>query len=237
MQESTDQLQDSIAGNLREVHARITEAETRFGREPGSVQLLAVSKVQGVEKIQAAHAAGQRDFGESYVQEALDKQTRLAALQICWHFIGRMQSNKTREIAESFDWVHGLCSLKHAHRLSEQRPENMTPLNCCVQVNLSGESSKAGLEPAALEAFVDATATLPGIRLRGLMTLPAPAEGLEAQRQPFAKLRVLRDRLRTEALPLETLSMGMSADLEAAIAEGATIVRIGTALFGARQQR
>ena len=168
------------------------------------------------------------------MQEALAKQSELASLPLEWHFIGRIQSNKTADIASAFAWVHGLCDLKHAHRLSEQRPAALGPLKACVQVNLSGEASKGGLAPEQVPGFVAACAALPGISLEGLMTLPAPADDLETQRVPFAKLRALRERVARPDSPLATLSMGMSDDLEAAVAEGATIVRVGTAIFGAR---
>jgi pyridoxal phosphate enzyme (YggS family) len=226
--------QQSIVDNLARVHERIATAEARYGRPPGSVALLAVSKVQDAERVAAAAAAGQRAFGESYVQEALDKQAALAALDLTWHFIGRVQTNKTREIAEHFDVVHGLCDLKHARRLGAQRPTAAGPLSVCVQVNLSGEASKAGLAPAAVADFIAACRAIDGLSVQGLMTLPAPVDDLAGQRRPFAALRALRDQLATAALPLATLSMGMTADLEAAIAEGATIVRVGTAIFGPR---
>jgi pyridoxal phosphate enzyme (YggS family) len=223
-----------IADNLARVRERIANAEARYGRPPGSVALLAVSKVQGAERVAAAHAAGQTAFGESYVQEALDKQSTLAHLPLQWHFIGRVQTNKTRDIATHFDWVHGLCELKHARRLGAQRPAAAGPLPVCVQVNLSGEASKAGVDPATVGELIDACRDVAGITVQGLMTLPAPANDLAEQRRPFAALRALRDRLATPQLPLATLSMGMTADLEAAVAEGATMVRIGTAIFGPR---
>jgi pyridoxal phosphate enzyme (YggS family) len=230
----TDDLAQTIADHLARVRERIDSAEARYGRPPGSVALLAVSKVQGAERIAAAHAAGQIAFGESYVQEALDKQAALAALPLEWHFIGRIQTNKTRDIAAYFDWVHGLCELKHARRLGTQRPAAAGPLPVCVQVNLSGETSKAGVAPEAVGELIDACRGIEGIAVQGLMTLPAPADALDQQRRPFAALRALRDRLATPELPLSTLSMGMTADLEAAVAEGATMVRVGTAIFGPR---
>lgn len=223
-----------VASQLDLVRARILAAEERFGREPNSVSLLAVSKKQEAAKIRAALEAGQKSFGESYPQEATDKMDKLGSLDAEWHFIGRIQSNKTRQIAERFDWVHSLCDLKHARRLSEQRSAQLPPLAACVQVNLDDEPGKAGLVPAKVAGFVDACAGLRGLELVGLMTLPAPAEGEEAQRRPFRDLRLLRNRLATPSRPLSVLSMGMSADLEAAIAEGATIVRVGTAIFGPR---
>lgn len=223
-----------VAGHLAQVRERIRAAEDRFGRPPGSAGLLAVSKLQRADKIRAAHAAGQTAFGESYVQEAITKMEELADLPLEWHFIGRIQSNKTQWIAERFAWVHSLCDLRHARRLSEQRPEGMLPLKVCCQVNLSGATSKAGLPPDAVGDFIADCAALPQLTLVGLMTLPAPAVDLEAQREPFRELRLLRNRLASPSCPLPVLSMGMSDDLEAAIAEGATLVRVGTAVFGPR---
>lgn len=224
---------DSVA-RLDVVRARIGAAEARFGRAPDSVALLAVSKKQGTDKIRAAFAAGQRAFGESYAQEAVQKMDRLADLDAEWHFIGRIQSNKTREIAARFDWVHSLSDIKHARRLSEQRPAQLPPLIACVQVNIDAEPGKAGLAPGQVAEFLSVCAELPGLDLVGLMTLPAPAQDDEARRKPFRALRQLRDRVAAPSLPLCELSMGMSADLEAAIAEGATMVRVGTAIFGSR---
>lgn len=223
-----------IAARLEEVRARIRDAATRAGRTPESVRLIAVSKLHDAAAIRSAFAAGQRAFGENYVQEALEKQAALADLPIEWHFIGRIQANKTGAIAQHFDWVHGLCDAGHARRLSAQRPAGAQPLHACIQVNLSGEPSKSGVEPAAVPDLLAACADLPGIRIVGLMTLPAPVEGLELQRRPFRVLRELRDRLATPEQPLHCLSMGMSDDLEAAVTEGATLVRIGTAVFGPR---
>jgi len=224
----------TVAAHLAQVQARIRAAEARFGREPGSVALLAVSKQQAVEKIRAAHAAGQRIFGENYLQEAVEKIEALAHLDIEWHFIGRLQANKTRLIAAHFAWVHSLCDPHHANRLSDQRPPGLPPLKVCLQVNLDAEPTKAGIAPDALAGLLETCAALPNIQVVGLMALPAPAADEEAQRIPFRALRDLRDRLATHELPLKTLSIGMSADLEAAIAEGATIVRVGTAVFGPR---
>ncbi len=223
-----------VASNLGQVLARINAATERAGRAPGSAALIAVSKTQPAEAIRAAHAAGQRAFGESYLQEALEKLEQLRDLDIERHFVGRIQSNKTRQIAANFDWVHGLSDPGHARRLSEQRPPDAPPLNVCLQIDLSGEASKSGVDPAGAAELLHACAALPGIRVRGLMTLPAPAEDETAQRQPFMTLRVLRDQLATPEQPLHCLSMGMSDDLEAAILEGATYVRIGTAVFGPR---
>ncbi len=201
-----------------------------------SVTLLAVSKTQRPAAVREALDAGQTRFGENYVQEALDKiaalADRRAALE--WHLIGPLQSNKTRAVAEAFDWVHGIDRLKLAERLSAQRPASLPPLQVCVQVNISGEASKSGVSPAELPALAHAVAALPRLRLRGLMAIPEPAGDLDAQRRPHRALRERFEALRAEGLALDTLSMGMSADLEAAILEGATIVRVGTAIFGAR---
>ncbi|QVL47556.1 MAG: YggS family pyridoxal phosphate-dependent enzyme [Thiocapsa sp.] len=226
---------DDIQGRLREVHDRIRAAAERAQRPPGSVALLAVSKTHGAEAVRAAYAAGHRAFGESYVQEAIEKIALLGDLpDIQWHFIGRIQANKTRQIAAHFDWVHGLSDPAHARRLSEQRPTDLAPLKVCIQVNVSGEITKGGVEPDAVPAMIAACEALPGLEVCGLMTLPAPAEDEDAQRTPFRALRLLRDRLATPSRPLACLSMGMSDDLEAAILEGATLVRVGTAVFGPR---
>ncbi len=224
-----------VSQRLDAVRARIAEAEARYGRSAGSVQLLAVSKVQAATLIRAAYEHGQFAFGESYVQEAYDKQALLADLALDWHFIGRIQSNKTKLIAEHFRWVHGLSDPRHAQRLGAHRATvSDEPLRCCLQVNLSGEASKAGAEPQAIAALLEQCAGITGLRIEGLMTLPEPADEITQQRRPFAQLRALRDQLATPGCPLATLSMGMSDDLEAAIAEGATMVRIGTAVFGPR---
>ncbi|MCK7575818.1 MAG: YggS family pyridoxal phosphate-dependent enzyme [Chromatiales bacterium] len=228
-------ISEAIAQHRIQVLARIQAATERAGRAADAVELIAVSKKQPAEAIRAAHAAGQRAFGESYLLEALDKQALLTDLDdIEWHFIGRIQSNKTRQIAAHFDWVHGVADVAHARRLSEQRPASRPPLNVCLQVNLSGEASKGGVTPEAVGALLEHCIGLPGLCVRGLMTLPAPSEDETEQRRPFRELRELRDRLATPDCPLEVLSMGMSDDLEAAILEGATQVRIGTAVFGAR---
>ncbi|QDQ25904.1 YggS family pyridoxal phosphate-dependent enzyme [Chitinimonas arctica] len=214
---------------------RIDEALRQAGREPGGCGLLAVSKTFPVEDVRACHASGQRAFGENYVQELLEKLERTRDLtDIEWHFIGPLQSNKTRPVAESAHWVHSVDRLKIAERLSAQRPAAMPPLNVCVQVNVSGEASKSGCAPAEAKALAHAVARLPGLRLRGLMCIPEPdAAGVDLAGQ-FGILRALHDSLRVEGLPLDTLSMGMSADLEIAVAAGATMVRVGTALFGRR---
>jgi len=222
------------AVRLHAVLGRIRAAEQRFQRPPGSVRLLAVGKTQPAAAIAALAAAGQRDFGENYFQEALDKMTELATLELEWHFIGPMQANKTRGIAEHFAWVHSVDRLKIAERLSAQRPDHLPPLNVCLQVNIDREPTKHGLDEAELAEVAHAVATLPRLCLRGLMAIPAPAVEFAAQRRPFARLRKLRERLADAGLVLDTLSAGMSDDLEAAIAEGATLVRIGTVLFGSR---
>ncbi len=221
----------TIANNIAKVAARIREAAQAVARNPAEVHLLAVSKTQSAEAIRQASDAGLRDFGENYLQEALQKQTELAELPLTWHFIGPIQSNKTKQIAEHFDWVHSVDRLKIAQRLSDQRPESLPPLNICLQVNVSGEASKSGCEPQAVSELAHAIAALPRLRLRGLMAIPEPTEDPAEQRAAFARLRQLQNEL---DLGLDTISMGMSHDMEAAIAEGATWVRIGTALFGAR---
>ncbi|MGO4330693.1 YggS family pyridoxal phosphate-dependent enzyme [Cupriavidus sp. 2TAF22] len=225
-----------IAANLQAVHRRVAAAAQQAGRADGDVSLLAVSKTFPAAAVQDAFDAGQRAFGENYVQEGVDKIARLAALRdaICWHFIGPLQSNKTRIVAEHFDWVHAIDRLRIAERLSAQRPAALPPLQVCLQVNISGEASKSGVTPAEAPALAHAVAALPGLRLRGLMAIPEPAGDMAAQRRPFAAMRALLGELRAQGLDLDTLSMGMSADMDAAIAEGATIVRIGTAIFGAR---
>ncbi|WP_444815668.1 YggS family pyridoxal phosphate-dependent enzyme [Stutzerimonas frequens] len=221
----------TIEKNIAKVAARIREAAQAVHRDAATVGLLAVSKTQPAAAIREAFAAGLRDFGENYLQEALDKQVELDDLPLIWHFIGPIQSNKTKAIAEHFDWVHSVDRLKIAQRLSDQRPATLPPLNVCLQVNVSGEASKSGCAPQELGPLAEAVAAMPQLRLRGLMCIPAPTEDPAEQRAAFARLRLLRDEL---ALDLDTLSMGMSQDLKAAIAEGATWVRIGTALFGAR---
>jgi len=221
----------TIPESVAKVRARIREAAQASGRDPADVRLLAVSKTKPAGALREASACGLRDFGENYLQEALAKQAELADLDLTWHFIGPIQSNKTRAIAEHFAWVHSVDRLKIAQRLAEQRPAGLPPLNVCLQVNVSGEASKSGCDPEALAELAGAVAGLPNLRLRGLMAIPEPTDDPAAQHAAFARLRELRDAL---GLDLDTLSMGMSHDLEAAIAEGATWVRIGTALFGAR---
>ncbi len=225
---------NAIADNLRQIRARIAEYAERHGRDASGIELLAVSKTKPVKMIHAAVAAGQRAFGENYVQEGVEKIEALREAALEWHFIGRVQSNKTAAIASHFDWVHALESEKHARRLSRQRPEDLAPLQVCIEVNTSGEASKGGIEPDALAPLLEVVSALPRLRLRGLMTIPAPSTDFESQRRPLRRLRELLERHR-EAFPsMDTLSMGMSTDLEAAIAEGATLVRVGTAIFGPR---
>lgn len=223
-----------LANRLHAVQARIRAAEQRFQRQPGSVRLLAVSKTQPAAAIAAMAAAGQGCFGENYPQEALDKMIELATLGLEWHFIGPVQANKTRGVAERFAWVHSVDRLKIAERLNAQRPADLPPLNVCLQVNIDREVTKHGLDEADLAAVAEAVAALPRLRLRGLMAIPAPMLDFAAQRRPFARLREEWERLNADGLQLDTLSMGMSDDLEAAIAEGATLVRVGAALFGPR---
>jgi len=232
-------IMSTIAQNLQAVDASIVAAAKAAGRPRDAVQLLAVSKTFPAEAVLEAVAAGQRAFGENYLQEALDKIDALAkalpgqALE--WHFIGPIQSNKTRPIAASFDWVHTVDRLKVAQRLSEQRPPQLGPLNVCLQVNISGEASKSGVASAELDELARQVARLPKLRLRGLMAIPQPQTDFELQRAAFAGLRALFERLRADGIALDTLSMGMSADMAAAIAEGATIVRVGSAIFGSRK--
>lgn len=230
----------SIAANLQAVRARIEVAAAAVGRHAEDVALLAVSKTHPAEEVALAAAAGQRLFGENYVQEGGAKVEALRALKVPgleWHFIGPLQSNKTRTVAAHFDWVHSLDRLKLAERLSAQRDVWLPPLNVCIQVNVSGEASKSGVAPAEVEALAHAIAGLPRLRLRGLMCIPEPHADEAVLRGRFALLRGLRDTLNDQGLALDTLSMGMSHDLELAIAEGATLVRVGTAIFGARAVR
>ncbi|UOK39039.1 YggS family pyridoxal phosphate-dependent enzyme [Pseudomonas palleroniana] len=221
----------TIADNIGLVSERIRAAAHAVQRDEHSIHLLAVSKTKPAQAVREAFAAGMRDFGENYLQEALGKQAELTDLPLSWHFIGPIQSNKTRSIAENFAWVHSVDRLKIAQRLSEQRPADLPPLNICIQVNVSGEASKSGCTPVDLPALANAISALPRLKLRGLMAIPEPTEERAAQDAAFATVRDLQASLN---LPLDTLSMGMSHDLESAIAQGATWVRIGTALFGAR---
>lgn len=227
----------SIAENLNSVTERIVTACRFCDRKVDEVTLLAVSKTRPAADLRAAYGAGQRHFGENYLQEALDKQEALTDLDIVWHFIGPLQSNKTRDVATHFHWLHTVDRLKVARRLSEQRPSAMPPLNVCLQVNIDNEDSKSGVTPEALPALAAAVAELPHLRLRGLMAIPAPRGGNEDQRVPFRRLAALLEELKAKipGQPLDTLSMGMSGDMEAAIFSGATIVRIGTDIFGARK--
>ncbi|MES2074529.1 MAG: YggS family pyridoxal phosphate-dependent enzyme [Pseudomonadota bacterium] len=232
----------TIAQNLQAIASTIVSTAQEAGRAADSVQLLAVSKTFGPEAVLEAVRAGQRAFGENYLQESLDKIAAVRAALAArpdepaleWHFIGPIQSNKTRPIAEHFDWVHTVEREKIAQRLSEQRPAGMAPLNICLQVNISGEASKSGVAPAELAELARRVAALPNLRLRGLMAIPEPTEDYAEQRAAFAQLRQLYEQLRAAGLALDTLSMGMSADLRAAVVEGATIVRVGSAIFGAR---
>jgi len=226
----------TIATKLQQVRLRIAAACVAARRPVQSVTLLAVSKTFGPAAVREAHAAGQLAFGENYVQEALAKIGALADLRpsIEWHLIGPLQSNKTREAAAAFDWVHSVDRLKTAERLSAQRPRDLPPLQLCLQVNISGETSKSGVAPADVIALAREVAALPNVTLRGLMAIPEPTADFAAQRAPHRALRELLVSLQSEGLALDTLSIGMSDDLEAAIAEGATIVRVGTAIFGAR---
>jgi pyridoxal phosphate enzyme (YggS family) len=222
------------------VRGRIAAACHTAGRPVRSVTLLVVSKTFDAAAVRAAHAAGEAAFGENYVQEGLAKIEALADLRagLAWHLIGPLQGNKTRVVAEHFDWVHSVDRLKIAERLSAQRPAGLPPLQVCLQVNISGEASKSGALPDEVPALARAVAALPNLRLRGLMAIPEPAGDLAAQRAPHRALRALLERTNAEAgLALDTLSMGMSADLEAAVLEGATVVRVGSAIFGARSPR
>jgi len=226
-----------IRQRVQQVRTRIKQAARRFGRDPMEIRLLAVSKTHPAERVAEAFAAGQGEFGESYLQEAVEKIAALADKPIVWHYIGRIQSNKTRAIAEHFHWVHSIDQEKQARRLNEQRPAHLPPLNVCLQVKVDDEQSKGGLDFEQTRELVAHFAQFPRLRLRGLMTLPAPREGEEKQRPAFARLRRLRAQLATPQQPLETLSLGMSGDLEAAIAEGSTLVRVGTAIFGPRNPK
>lgn len=230
---------EALSARLAAVNERIARAARTAGRESGAVALVAVSKTFSADAVAAALAAGQRAFGENYVQEAVDKIERLrphrAALE--WHFIGPIQSNKTRALAEEFDWIQSVDRLKIAQRLSEQRPAERPPLNVLLQVNISGEVSKSGVAPEAVEPLAREVGRLPRLRLRGLMAIPEPEDDPARQRGPLAAMRALFDRLRAAGFALDTLSMGMSADLESAVLEGSTMVRIGTAIFGERKRR
>ncbi len=232
---NSDQNVTSIAENIQRLSAQLRQYEQQYERSTGSVKLLAVSKRHSAERIVEAHAAGIRDFGENYLQEALDKIQHLSALQLNWHFIGPVQANKTRAIAENFDWVHSVDRLKIAQRLSDQRGSAKEKLNICVQVKLSEEESKSGLELGETEALCDAVQALPNLELRGLMAIPAVLPDTQAQRDSFRILAKEFARLRRRYTHFDTLSMGMSNDFEAAIAEGSTLIRIGTSIFGPRE--
>lgn len=223
-----------VTENLRKIQDLLRREAVAAGRSPDAVRLLAVSKRQPVDAILEAALAGQRDFGENFVQEGLAKMDEVDRDDLIWHFIGHLQSNKTRLVAERFDWVHTLDRLKIAKRLSEQRPHYGAALNVCIQVNIDDEDSKSGIRPDRVAELAQAVSTLPRLRLRGLMCIPAERQGADAQRKPFAAMRAVFESLQRSGLPVDTLSMGMTADYEAAVREGATIVRIGTALFGPR---
>ena len=223
-----------LSGRLQNLVTRIARAASDAGRDPAGIRLLAVSKTWPAESVREAAAAGQHAFGENYVQEGVAKVEALAGLGLEWHFIGPLQSNKTRLVANSFAWVHSIDRLKIAERLSEQRDVHLPPLEVCIQVNVSGEASKSGVAPDDLPELARAVSALPRLRLRGLMAIPEPTSDVALQRARFASLRQLREQLNAGGLQLDTLSMGMSDDLEAAIAEGSTMVRVGTAIFGGR---
>ncbi len=229
-------MMNSIAERIKEVRCEITTAASRSQRNPNSVQLVAVSKTQPTTAIEAAYAVGQHHFGESYVQESVDKIEQLAQLPLTWHFIGPIQSNKTRDIAERFSWVHSLDRLKIANRLSQQRPPELPPLNVLIQVNIDQEETKAGVSPNQVLEFADAIAQLPNIQLRGLMAIPRRGTSAEEHGDSFAAMQRLFLQLNAQYQQVDTLSMGMSADLGRAIAHGATMVRVGTAIFGARRK-
>ena len=225
----------TIGFNMQAVRQRVADAARACGRDPAAVGLIAVSKTFGADAVAAAHACGQRVFGDNYVQEAVDKIVALASLGLEWHFIGPIQSNKTRQIAENFAWVHSVDRAKIAERLSAARPDALAPLQVCIQIHIGDENTKSGVAPADAPALARAIAALPRLKLRGLMTIPPASDDPAQQRRYFAELRKLKEQLATAGVALDTLSMGMSADLEAAIAEGATLVRVGTAIFGQRQ--
>ncbi len=224
----------NIEKNLTHIRAQIIKTADACNRDPNSILLLAVSKRKSAADIRCAHASGQKDFGENYLQEAQQKIQELQELDLCWHFIGAIQTNKTRNIAEVFDWAHCIDRVKIANRLSDQRPPDLAPLNVCIQVNIDFEASKSGVNPSELPDLAAAIHELPGIRLRGLMTIPAPSEIIADQRAAFEKLAEAMASLQQQGISCDTLSMGMTQDMEAAIAEGSTLVRIGTAIFGER---
>ncbi|MGB0712885.1 MAG: YggS family pyridoxal phosphate-dependent enzyme [Gammaproteobacteria bacterium] len=232
----TDPQAIDIGRHLEQVLDRIAAAARDAGRPPGEIGLLAVSKTKPASAVRSAHAHGQTAFGENYLQDALAKQDELLDLPLEWHFIGPIQSNKTRDIAARFDWVHTIEREKIARRLNDQRPDELPPLNVCIQVNISAEQSKSGVAPPDVAALAGRIAGLPRLKLRGLMAIPARADGLDEQRKPLRALARLREDLRAQGHDLDTLSMGMSGDLEAAILEGSTLVRVGTDIFGARDR-
>ena len=234
MHKATDR-EHWIQERLRAVHARIDAAARTYGRDPSDIRLLAVSKTVSITDLRLAQAAGQDCFGESYLNESLPKIAALVEPAPEWHFIGPLQSNKTRRIAENFAWVHSVDRFKNAQRLNEQRPRDLLPLNICLQINISGEASKSGLQPSQLAEEAAAVADLPNLRLRGLMAIPALTTDFGAQRAAFRQVSAALELLNAQGFGLDTLSIGMSDDLEAAIAEGATIVRVGSAIFGARR--
>jgi len=223
-----------VTENLRKIRDLLAKSAIEAGRDPATVKLLAVSKKQPVNKILEAARSGQRDFGENFVQEALAKIEAISSAGLVWHFIGHLQANKTRDVAEHFDWVHTIDRQKTAERLSRQRPADLKPLNVCLQVNIDHETGKSGIDPHALPELARAVGALPNLCLRGLMCLPEMRTTFDAQRQAFARLRELAESLAASGIDTDTLSMGMSGDFDAAIAEGATMVRIGTAVFGPR---
>ena len=225
---------ENIEKNLTRIRAQIEAAAQRYERDPDSVLLLAVSKKKPAGDVRRAYDFGQKEFGENFLQEAQGKMQALQDLDICWHFIGAIQSNKTRPIAQAFDWAHCIDRIKIARRLSDQRPPSLPPLNVCIQVNLDYEDSKAGIYLDALPGLAAEIRELPGLRLRGLMSIPAPRDRLGDQRAAFARLRTALESLQQRGIDCDTLSMGMTQDMEAAIAEGSTLVRIGTAIFGER---
>jgi pyridoxal phosphate enzyme (YggS family) len=226
-----------IKSNLKNLQKTIASQAQRYGRDAGDIRLLAVSKTFPVKDVRTAYEAGQHAFGENYVTEALEKIDALSGLDIEWHYIGPIQSNKTKKIAEKFQWVHSLASLKHARRLNEQRPPDLPPLNVCIQVNVSAEASKSGVSPDGLTTLASQVHDLPRLWLRGIMGIPAATKNFETQRQAFKSLANLYMQLQQSYDHIDTLSMGMSGDMEAAIAEGTTMVRIGTAIFGSRDTR
>ena len=227
----------ALAIRLGALRRRIGELERRWGRDEGSVRLLAVSKTKSAEAVRAAFEAGQRDFGENQLQDALGKLDPLSELPLIWHFIGHVQSNKTRDIAARFDWVQSIDRERVAVRLNDHRPATLLPLNVCIQVNISEEASKSGVAPEAVPALAQRILAMPRLRLRGLMAIPRPEPHFGAQRRPFGRMRDMLSALKLDGCDVDTLSIGMTDDMEAAIAEGATMVRIGTAVFGPRDTR